>query len=200
MSRNWRTLYDYWFSDIQDSQDYIDSRLPIWFFASPEADARIHADFVPWLDTLTDEEAAGWKQTAQGFLTLILLFDQVPRNAFRGKPESFAHDARGLALAEEFLARGLVAQLSPIEAFWVFLPFQHQETAAGQRMSVLGGTLQADRCLPGHRRFFGIARDMAARHDNAIRLFGRFPHRNPILGRSATPAEEDFLRDPRNHF
>ena len=200
MTRDWQDLYRYWFSEIEDSHDWVKTRLPIWFFGSPEEDARIQADFVPWLSAITPEEEAAWKQTPRGFLTLILLFDQVPRNAFRGTPQSFAHDDRGLRLAEEFLARGLVRDLEGIEAFWVFLPFQHQETMAGQRMSVVGVNLQAERARQDHGIFFGIARDMARRHHAAIERFGRFPHRNAILGRESSGEEVQFLTDPKNHF
>lgn len=197
---HWSTLYDYWFAEIEDSQAYIDGRLPIWFFCSAEADAHIRDTFYPWIDALTPEIEAEWKQTARGFLSLILLLDQVPRNAHRGTPAMFTHDARGLALAEELRASPLFGELSPIERFWIFLPYQHQEDMAGQDMSVSGVYAQADAATSGHKRFFGVARDMADRHHKAISLFGRFPHRNVILGRDSSPEEVAFLEDPRNHF
>ncbi len=198
----WKPLYDHWFGadGIEDSQAWVDARLPTWFFADPAADAALRADFAPWLDAMTPAVIDAWKQTPRGFLSLVLLFDQVPRNAFRDTPGMFVRDDIGLELAREALAKGIDRQLSAIEAFWLYLPFQHHPAPDTQRISVEGVAAQADRCSAGHRKFFGIAVDMAERHDDAIRRFGRFPHRNRILGRPSTALELEFLEDPKSHF
>ncbi|MCA9538785.1 MAG: DUF924 family protein, partial [Myxococcales bacterium] len=197
---DWRRLYAHWFGAIEDSQAWIDTRLPIWFFADPAADEVIRREFAPWLESMTPAIAEAWKAHPHGLLSLVLLYDQVPRNAFRGTARMFAWDREARALAREALDRNLHVDLSAIEAFWLFLPSQHHPALPAQRISVEGVDAQAARCLAGHRRFFGVARDMAARHDDAIRRFGRFPHRNALLGRRSTPAEVDFLQDPKNHF
>jgi uncharacterized protein (DUF924 family) len=197
---DWRALYRHWFAEIEDSQAWIDGRLPLWFFADPEADRATREVYAPWLESITEAEVAAWKETPRGFLTAILLFDQVPRNAFRKTPRSFAWDDRGIALAFEFLQTGFLAELDAIEAFWTVLPFQHQETMDGQERSVSGVNACAERCPGGHARFFGIARDMARRHFLAVERFGRFPHRNVILDRSSSAEEVAFLQDPKNHF
>lgn len=197
---DWRELYDYWFSQVEDAQEWVDGRLPIWFFADAVQDTYIRERFVPWLSQMDKATMAEWKSTARGWLSLILLFDQVPRNAFRDTVEMFAHDWTVRAMADEFRQSPLFDELSAIEAFWVFLPYQHQENPADQVISVEGVRAQSERCLDGHRRFFGIANDMAERHLVAIERFGRFPHRNSILGRSSTADERAFLTDPRNNF
>ncbi|MCB9797112.1 MAG: DUF924 domain-containing protein [Alphaproteobacteria bacterium] len=199
-TRDWRTLHAHWFDRIEGTQAWIDARLPTWFFADPAADQAVREQFAPWLEALTAEEEAEWRQSPRGFLSLILLLDQVPRNAFRGTPRAFAWDSRNLALAQDFAATGWAEELDAIEAFWSALPFQHQEDLANQERSVAGVEACAARCRPGHQRFFGICQDMARRHHVAIQRFGRFPHRNLILKRPSTPEELVFLDDPRNHF
>lgn len=199
---DWRRVYDLWFGadGVEDSQAWVDGLLPVWFFGDARADEAIRRDFAPWLDSMTPEVIDAWKQTPRGFLSLVLLFDQIPRNAFRRTPGMFTRDDIGLALAREAIHKGVDRALSPIEAFWLFLPFQHHPAPDTQRISVEGVAEQAARCAEGHRRFFGIAVDMAERHDDAIRRFGRFPHRNAILGRPSTDLELQFLEDPKSHF
>lgn len=197
---DWRSLHTYWFADLDEGPGYMPSRLPIWFFAAPEADATIKAEYAPWLDTITDAVKAAWKKDQRSFLALIVLIDQIPRNAFRGTPQAFAHDELGLELADEFFDRGLDAGLTPIELFFAYLPFQHQEDMVNQDRQLKGILAQVERAPEGHAKFFGIARDMAVRHHTAIERFGRFPHRNAILGRPPTVDEAAFLDDPKNHF
>ncbi|MCB9744910.1 MAG: DUF924 domain-containing protein [Alphaproteobacteria bacterium] len=199
--RDWKRLYDHWFGGgVVHTQGWVEQRLPTWFFRDPEADRALREQFAPWLEALTPAEEAAWRQSPRGFLSLILLFDQVPRNAFRDTPRAFAWDARNLALAQDLHEAGLARELDAIEAFWTYLPFQHQEDAANQERSVRGVEACAARCAAGHQAFFFIAKDMARRHHEAITQHGRFPHRNTILTRESTPDELTFLDDPKNHF
>lgn len=198
--QSWRELHAYWFADIDPSLDYMQGRLPIWFFADAAADAYIRETFVPWIAALEPAMLARWCEAPRSLLAAILLYDQVPRNAFRGQPESFAYDATGLALAELLFERGFDRALEPVERFFAVLPFQHQEEPGMQLRQLEAVHAIADQAAPGHQRFFGVARDMAERHRAAIDRFGRFPHRNVILGRQSSAAELSFLDDPKNHF
>jgi uncharacterized protein (DUF924 family) len=197
---NWQHLYDYWFGEIEATGDYIKERLPIWFFCDKAADERISREFAPWLEEMTDSMQTEWKKTPKGFLTLILLFDQVPRNAFRKTLTSFQFDYQARTLACEFLEKGFDKGMDAIELFFVYLTFQHHENLKSQEISVRCIQEQARRASSGHADFFEITKDMAARHYTAIELFGRFPHRNSILGRTSSSAEIEFLQNPKNHF
>lgn len=205
---DWRELHGYWFGSIEDSQAYMDGRLPIWFFADAQADATISARFLPWLEAaasageLDTLEALlpSWFEGPRALLSLVLLFDQVPRNAFRGQAQAFAYDGLGLQIAERLFAEGHADALAPIERFFAELPFQHREELGHQRRQRAAIEALAARAPAGHQRFFGVAVDMAQRHEQAIERFGRFPHRNVILGRTSAAAELRFLEDPRNHF
>ncbi len=198
---DWESLYTYWFGDsIGKDFEYIQTRLPIWFFCDVNADKHINDNFFPWLNLITEDVTKEWKKTAKSFLTLILLFDQIPRNTFRGKPDSFKFDdyVRGLAL--DFIDKGFMNELTPIEAFWIYLPFQHDESIQSQQISVDGIASLSTCADSGLTKFFDICNDMAIRHQIAIEKFGRFPHRNNILNRESTSEELEFLKDPKNHF
>jgi uncharacterized protein (DUF924 family) len=139
-------------------------------------------------------ELVDWREGAQSLLALIILLDQFSRNMFRGQPGSFASDLQALAAARLMVARGWETQLPPAMRGFVYLPYEHAEDAAAQEESLrLFGALPA-----------GKERDdllqWARKHHEVIGRFGRFPHRNRILGRTSTPAEQVFLKQPGSRF
>ncbi len=124
----------------------------------------------------------------------MLLLDQFTRNAYRDTPRAFAGDAQALATAEAAIARGADRQLGPMERWFLYMPFQHAESVARQERSIalfeaLARETGLDSPLPWVRR-----------HAAVIERFGRFPHRNAILGRVSTPEEVAFLREPGSRF
>ena len=134
-----------------------------------------------------------WADTAEGALALILLLDQFPRNLFRGSPEAFAADPRARAIARRAVERGFDTGLTPAQRMFVYLPFEHSEDLGDQNESVrlfepLRDALGADTV------------DYAARHRAVIARYGRFPHRNAVLGRASTPEEEEYLAQPGAGF
>ena len=154
-----------------------------WFTADPAFDEKVRGA----LGSLHEEAAAGrldhWAGTPHGALALILLMDQVPRNIFRGTPRAFATDARALALAEAALAAGHPDAFPQEARTFFYLPFEHAEDMAAQTRSVDLFRMLGDR----ETYFYALV------HMDAIRRFGRFPHRNAILGRPSTPEEEAWL-------
>ena len=158
-TENWELLYHYWFANIEPTQGYIDNRLPIWFFASPEEDQKIRRDFVPWLSDITPEIETAWKQTPRSFLTLVLLFDQIPRNAFRGTPKSFSFDNKGLSLARSFIDSDFIGALQPIETLFAWLPLQHQENKNDQETQLKGINQAGESAPEGHKKFFAVAKN-----------------------------------------
>jgi uncharacterized protein (DUF924 family) len=163
-----------------------------WFRKSDEFDAA-SAHFTGAARAARDGTFDTWADTPRGALALILLLDQLPRNLFRGTPEAFASDAKARLVAAATVARGFDAMLTATERVFVYLPFEHAESLADQDESVrLFGTLR------GSMRDSTI--DYAERHRAVIRRFGRFPHRNAILGRTSTPDEVAYLAEPGAGF
>lgn len=151
---------------------------------------RFYADYVA--------AAAGdleqWLSSASGNLAYIILLDQFPRNMFRGAPRAFATDHLALASARSSIDRGFDHALSPLQRAFVYLPFEHSENLADQERAV-----ELFEALPEDAETGGMV-DYARRHRDVIARFGRFPHRNAILGRTSTPEEEEFLREPGSSF
>src|SRR5205814_10592390 len=127
-------------------------------------------------------------------LALVLLLDQFSRNLFRGDARAFAQDAHARDCARQALARGDDLGFLPVERQFLYMPFEHSEELADQDLAV-----EKMRALEAFEQTRGLAR-WAERHRDVIRRFGRFPHRNAILGRESTPEEIDFLKQPGSSF
>lgn len=159
-----------------------------WFSGDAGFDAEIRARFL----TLQEEAASGrhddWAASPLGAVALCILLDQFPRNLFRGTPRAFATDAKALAIAKAAVDQGFDTDPSMTDdhRLFLYLPFEHSEDLADQRRSV---QLQAARIADPEYV------DYARRHLAVIERFGRFPHRNAILGRASTPEEEAHLAE-----
>jgi uncharacterized protein (DUF924 family) len=163
-----------------------------WFAKSDEFDGRIRERFLPLWEKASGGALASWRETPLAALALVVALDQFPRNMFRGEPRAFASDALALATAKDMIERRFDSLLRPIERAFVYLPFQHAEDIATQRRSV---------ALYDRLATLGVDhRDFARRHHDIVARFGRFPHRNEILGRESTPEEIEFLKQPGSRF
>jgi uncharacterized protein (DUF924 family) len=161
-----------------------------WFKKSEARDETIKQRFAAIYDRLREGVPASWLETPDGYVAAIIVLDQFPRNMFRGEKRSFATDALALELAKQAIANGIDAQLAPIKRWALYLPFEHSENAADQvRCIELMTALKNP-----------VALDWALRHKAAIDRFGRFPHRNAILGRDSNQEEIEFLREPASSF
>lgn len=170
---------------------------PEWFRKDAAFDAAIRRRFG---SLVADAQAGGlhdWETTAAGCLARILLLDQFARNLFRGAARAFAGDAAALALAQELVGSGQDKNLAPIRRMFAFLPFEHSESLLDQERSV---ALFAALRREGQEAVFDSAYDYAVRHRDIVERFGRFPHRNEILGRISTPEEIGFLKEPGSSF
>jgi len=154
----------------------------LWFAKDPAFDRRFRERFAAAHEASARGELAAWRATPEGTLALIVLLDQYPRNAFRGTARMYTTDALARAETEQAIASGR-DRLVPLDLrVFVYLPFGHSEQLADQERSVeLARTLGEE------------PRRHAEGHRDIIRRFGRFPHRNPILGRPMTPEEQKFL-------
>jgi uncharacterized protein (DUF924 family) len=160
---------DFWFS----KNDAFDERCRTGFFDAHEAAASGKLD--------------DWEETPDGALALVILLDQMPRNMFRGDPRTWATDPLALAIAERALARGFDQQVPRELRQFLYLPFMHAEDLAAQQRSFSIYTAHGD---PENLKF-------AHHHHDIVARFGRFPHRNAVLGRETTPEEAAYLEaDP----
>lgn len=184
-------ILEFWFGR-PGSAGYGDSR-DEWFRKSPAFDAVIRERFGTAIETALAGGFADWTSPRPA-LARILLLDQFTRNAFRDTPRAFAGDPLALTLAREAVARGDDDQLVAVERSFLYLPFVHAESAGAQERA-----LELFRRL---RETSGLAEPLmwAERHARVIQLFGRFPHRNSILGRESTAEEIAFLAAPGSRF
>ena len=171
----------FWFGELRPED---------WFNGGDEVDSRIRERFLDLHEALRERVPDEWRASARGTLAAVIALDQFPRNVYRGDPRAFAADATALAVAREALERGFDRELSEDERKFLYLPFEHSEDPAEQARSVaLFSTLGDESAV-----------DYARRHKVIIDRFGRFPHRNGILGRPSTPEELAFLREPGSSF
>jgi uncharacterized protein (DUF924 family) len=166
----------------------------VWFRKDDAFDREIRERFGAALAASLAGAFGEWCTTAHGSLARVILLDQFTRNAFRGTPDAFAGDARALATAQSAIERGFDGALDPYERWFLYMPFEHSEDLAMQDRAVelfaaLAAQTGVDAPLP-----------WAEKHRDVIRRFGRFPHRNEILGRTSTQEELAFLTQPGSSF
>lgn len=182
-------VLDFWFDGARSR--------PEWFRKDEAFDEVIRVRFGATLEAaLAGALGAGWQGTPEAVLAQVIVLDQFTRNAHRGTPRAFEGDRRALALATAMVDRGDDLRLAPaVRRQFVYLPFEHAEDPALQDRSV--------RCFEALAATAPAMRDRldyAIRHREVIRRFGRFPHRNEILGRASTPEEIAFLAEPGSRF
>jgi uncharacterized protein (DUF924 family) len=167
-----------------------DVERPEWFRADPAFDREIATRFGAAIDAALAGELDAWADTPRGALARIVLLDQFTRNAFRGTPRAFAGDALALAAARRMVREGQDDALTPMQRQFAYMPFEHAEDLEAQREGVklIGAKAPASQL------------EWAVKHHDVIARFGRFPHRNEILGRESTPEEVAFLKQPGSRF
>jgi len=171
----------FWFAEIAPDQ---------WWSVDPTLDAAIAERFGALHAAAHLGELYAWRETPRGRLAEIIVLDQFSRNIYRGSARAFASDAMALALAQEAVASGHDAALSPQERAFLYLPYMHSESRA---VHVEAERLFAALGMPSNY-------DFELRHKAIIDRFGRYPHRNQVLGRPSTPEELQFLTEPGSHF
>jgi len=190
-----QAILTFWFGDSSDpSSDYGQQR-QAWFKKDPGFDATIRQQFLADYENARQGHLHSWIQQPRPCLALVLLLDQVPRNIFRDSSQSFATDAQALAVARQGLGLGWDQSLIPVERVFLYLPFEHSEDLAHQDTS-----LRLFQSLAQGHPELQTTLDYARRHRDVIQRFGRFPHRNGILGRASTAAEVEFLQQPGSRF
>lgn len=183
----------FWIGSPEPSFEELDRRITLWFEAGPEVDAEIASRFGNLFRAARDGRLEAWESSARSRLALIILLDQFSRNLHRGSPLAFLADPQALRCALEGMELGLDTELSVVERAFFYMPLQHAEDRSAQHLSVEKFeelvTVCTDAIRPHMRRFLASARS----HRDIIERFERFPHRNRVLGRECTPAENDYL-------
>ena len=175
-----KTVLDFWFVELRPKQHWI---------KDPKLDDEIKTRFERTLFQARACELFKWRKNPKGRLAEIIVLDQFSRNIYRGLPESFIADPQVLILAQEAVAGGHY-ELGSLEKAFLYMPFIHSESLLIQDQSV--------------RLFENLGNqnnlDYAIKHREVIQRFGRFPHRNSILGRPSTIEETEFLKQPGSSF
>lgn len=178
-------MYDevlkFWFGEIDPAQ---------WFAADAAFDAEIRRRFLALLQSAAQGEQHAWRASAQGRLAEIIVLDQFPRNVHRGTPQAFAHDPMALVLAQEAVAAGLHRGLAPVERSFLLMPYMHSES----RVIHVQAEALFREFAPRENHEFEL------RHKAIIDRFGRYPHRNEVLGRTSSAEELAFLTQPGSSF
>jgi uncharacterized protein (DUF924 family) len=174
-------VLSFWFQEI-------DARS--WFASDKSLDDLIRQRFFKVMQQAAVAELYAWRATAEGRLAEIIVLDQFFRNVYRNTPQAFSQDPIALVLAQEAVASGALNLLNPTQRSFLLLPYMHSES---RQIHAVAETLYKDFAPSGNH-------DFELRHKAIIDRFGRYPHRNEILGRTSTPEEVAFLAQPGSRF
>jgi uncharacterized protein (DUF924 family) len=193
-------ILGYWFGTHPDTAALAKERADLWWSKNTGVDREMRERFESTVQSARDGDLDPWLAESRGRLALIVLTDQFPRNIYRDSPRAFALDTQALEWSLAGIDQGHDRMLRPIERLFFYLPLEHSERLAHQERSVrligeLVSIVDADQ-----QEIFDQYLSCAVRHREIIARFGRFPHRNRILGRPSTPAELHFLSQPGSSF
>jgi uncharacterized protein (DUF924 family) len=197
---DYEQVLEFWFGELGPDGRATPAVAKRWFQGGPTFDQEIRDRFLSLHAAVAAGGHEDWLSSPRGRLALVLVLDQFSRNMFRGTPAMFARDARALEHTFDAIAKGDEKSLATDERVFLYMPLMHSEKLAVQERCVdLFATFRDS--LSGEARD-AVARnlDFAIRHRDIIRRFGRFPHRNGILGRSSRPEELEFLKQPGSGF
>ncbi len=185
----------FWLADSCDSPERASARREFWYRGGPAADEEIRRRFAGAVERACagDPALMGWRETPEGALALILLLDQFTRNIWRGAVRAYAGDAQALEVVEHAIDHGLDRALHPVARIWLYHPFHHSEALGGQDRGLdLLRALRRD-ADPAWRAYVDRSIEGWTRHRDIVARFGRFPHRNAVLGRDSTAEEEAHM-------
>jgi uncharacterized protein (DUF924 family) len=195
------TIHHFWFEHTAERPAAMGERMKFWFGGSFDTDRIIAQRFFDILAKLSAGEA--WRWAERGMkerLAAVIVLDQFSRNIFRGSPAAFENDALARALVMEAIASGEDRKLAPVERMFFYLPLEHSEALADQKLSVAKFEELLGDAPDEARKAFESALDYAKKHEVIIARFGRFPHRNKTVGRESTAEETEFLKTPGSSF
>src|SRR5262245_14525122 len=172
----------------------------LWWKKDPAFDQEIREKFEGDLKKAVKGDCEAWKETPRGCLAFVILLDQFSRNMYRETPKSFAQDILALTVCLEGIKKGFDRQLLPMERTFLYMPLQHSEDPKIQRRGVEAFRRLAEEAPENLKKDLEGNLQYDLRHAEIVERFGRFPHRNRILGRSSTQEEIEFLKTPGSSF
>ncbi len=193
-------ILEFWFADSAESDEKFLHRMQLWFFNSDTFDRAVQ-QYEPIIEFVANGHASGLESDPKGMLALIITLDQFPRNIYRGTSQAFAYDYEALRLTKKVIDSGLDESMTYLERLFAYMPLQHSEDFQVQRLSVEMFNLLIDVAetrVQSERATESV--EYAKLHHDIIERFGRFPHRNEILGRESTTEELQFLSDGAETF
>jgi uncharacterized protein (DUF924 family) len=198
-------IHTFWFHGISDATPINKDEMPFkkWFVKDRRTDEEIKNHFESTLLKAAEGGCGDWEKTEAGTLSLILMFDQFSRNIYRNSPRMFAFDPQALALCQDMIEEGKDRKMMLIERVFLYLPLEHSEEISYQEVSLRKFASLAEESKhvnPANTAYYEYTFNYAQRHYDIIKRFGRFPHRNRVLGRVSTKEEEDFLKQPGSGF
>jgi len=194
---NAESVHSFWIGDAAHDPVAAGAKTKLWFLSSKQADDDIKERFGHLLQQAENGQLDDWISGPGTALALIILLDQFSRNLYRGTARAFSNDPAALDIAEKLVDSGQHLTLKPIERVFLYLPFEHSESIESQARSVLlfqSLTNEAEEIWQPQLQSFT---DHAIEHQTIILKFGRFPHRNKVLDRVNTAAEEVYLQDAK---
>lgn len=200
MSNDLEAIINFWLGDVSAPSEALKRRGKVWFSADAELDREIASRFGGLIEHGIDDVVERWDGTPRGRLALIILLDQFPRNIYRGTKKAFAFDTRSLELSQGGIDAGMDQLLEPLERMFFYMPFQHAENPEIQRRAVALFEALARSSPEDQREFFQYSLGFAREHQALIARFGRFPHRNRLLGRESSAEEIAYLEDGGKTF
>lgn len=195
-----REVLTFWFGEGDSDADVIAEKSAMWFARDEAVDAAIDKQFAALRQQAVAGNLDAWTSTPHDLLALIVLVDQFSRNLFRNDARAFEHDALARSWTDGVLASGRDRELRTIERVFVYLPLEHSESITDQQRSIECFSALTEEVSTELRKPFANFRDFAQRHYDIVARFGRFPHRNAVLGRTSTDEELAFLQEPGAHF
>ncbi|MEJ2274272.1 MAG: DUF924 domain-containing protein [Woeseiaceae bacterium] len=186
-------ILSFWFKEQELTAPQIDRRMDTWFGEDPAFDKEIEDRFAGDIEMASQGQLEHWASEPLGRLALIILIDQFRRNIHRNTAKAFSMDKLALKLCVEGAMEKKDKGLTPIQRAFFYMPLQHAESAKVQAKSVELFTRLAESVSPTYRETFETIAQFAELHKDIIDQFGRFPHRNQLLGRDNTPEEDEYL-------
>ncbi|MGH8199737.1 MAG: DUF924 family protein [Steroidobacteraceae bacterium] len=193
----------FWFGRLPLKPEGVSERLALWFGTGTdeqEVDEQVRARFGPLIERAAAGELAAWADSPRRRLSLILLLDQFPRHVYRGSERAFATDREALQLTLSGMQSAADAALAPVERIFFYMPMQHTELRDAQEESVAAYRRLVNEAPAELSAMFTSALASAEGHRSIVARFGRFPHRNRVLGRANSADEEAYLRQGASNF
>lgn len=188
-------VLDYWFGEPARSEPELMEKISRWFMGGPALDREVNERFGGALDAAIAGQLDDWADAPRSRLALVILLDQLTRNRFRDDPKMYSGDTKAQQLAVRSFEDGTADKLELVEKLFLAMPLLHAEDLAlQQRAGVIGAALREE-APPLYEKMLAMHHEQTQKYTEVIRRFGRFPHRNAILGRESTPEEIEFLRD-----